>query len=83
VRGRHFSDADKWSSPDHFAARAWYRTATTPAELVVDKLEVADEGVYRCRVDFKNSPTRNLKVNLTIIGKFVLFINKVEQCIVE
>lgn len=69
VRGRQFSQAKLWSSPTVFGARAFFSTANEPAQLKVDNIQLADEGVYRCRVDFGNSPTRNLKINLTVIGK--------------
>jgi hypothetical protein len=74
VRGRQFGQAKLWSSPAAFGARAYFRTASTPAQLLVDDVALTDEGMYRCRVDFRNTPTRNLKINLTVIGKFVSFV---------
>ncbi|CAK9807697.1 Hmcn1 [Anthophora plagiata] len=68
VRGRRqFNNADLWSSPTALGPRAFFITATNPAHLSIDRLEIKDEGIYWCRVDFKNSPTRNKKMNLTVI----------------
>ncbi|CAG9813040.1 unnamed protein product [Phaedon cochleariae] len=67
VRGRQSTQAKLWSSPDAFGPRAFFRASTNPAALLIDNIHLSDEGVYRCRVDFKNSPTRNSKVNFTII----------------
>lgn len=67
VRGRLYGQPKLWSSPGMFGTRAFFRTATKPAQLLVDDLKVEDEGLYRCRVDFRNSPTRNAKINLTVI----------------
>lgn len=71
VRGRQFNQAKLWSSPEAFATRAFFRTSTHPAQLLVDEIQLADEGVYRCRVDFRNSPTRNVKINFTVISKYI------------
>lgn len=72
VRGRQFGQAKLWSSPTVFGLRAFFSTANRPAQLKVDNIKLSDEGMYRCRVDFRNSPTRNLKINLTVIGKWIL-----------
>ncbi|XP_055373639.1 B-cell receptor CD22 [Condylostylus longicornis] len=37
------------------------------ARLQIRDVKPIDGGVYRCRVDFFNSPTRNFRINLTLV----------------
>ncbi|KAK7598080.1 hypothetical protein V9T40_006315 [Parthenolecanium corni] len=67
VRNRPHNQAKLWSSPSAFGNRAVFSASPKPAQLHIDNVHVEDEAVYRCRVDFKNSPTRNVKVNFTVI----------------
>lgn len=38
------------------------------SKLQIKEVHHSDEGVYRCRIDFFNSPTRNFRLNLTLVG---------------
>lgn len=68
ARNRQFGKAKLWSASHFWGDRATFK-ASQPAQLTIRDLRETDQGVYRCRVDFRNSPTRNLKVNFTVIGE--------------
>lgn len=68
ARNRQLGKAKIWSEPHFWGSRAAFRLGP-PAQLLIQDVRPSDEGVYRCRIDFRNSPTRNIKVNFTIIRK--------------
>lgn len=67
VRGKPLNQASHWSESSSLGKRSSFRTQSTPNSLIVEDLTMQDEGIYRCRVDYRNSPTKNVKLNLTII----------------
>ena len=62
-------NATAWSddAPRGFGPRA--RFDPKSVTLFIDNIHNHEDGLYRCRVDFKRSQTRNHLVNLTVIGK--------------
>ena len=67
---RHWADAHalRGRATFHMAppgAVAQGKTSFLSIKNVIDM----DRGLYRCRVDFQGAPTRNSRVNLTVIGK--------------
>ncbi|XP_045127672.1 synaptogenesis protein syg-2-like isoform X2 [Portunus trituberculatus] len=56
-----------WADKKSLGGRAHFDLQANPAELVIDSVKADDEGLYRCRVDFKKSPTRNARTNLTVV----------------
>ncbi|XP_053603831.1 nephrin isoform X2 [Plodia interpunctella] len=67
VRGKPLSEARHWSAPEVFGPRAHFATSPPPAALLVRDVKRRDEGVYRCRVDFRNTQTTSFRYNLTVV----------------
>ncbi|KAJ9582215.1 hypothetical protein L9F63_003454, partial [Diploptera punctata] len=70
LRGKHSETASHWKDKEILDERGYFRTITEPATLSLDNVDERDEGEYRCRVDFKQAPTRNSRVRLTVISKY-------------
>ncbi|XP_075223247.1 motor axon guidance molcule sidestep [Lycorma delicatula] len=58
--------ATHWAISDELGTRSYFLT-NGGARLRIARVTAQDEGVFRCRVDFFNSPTRNFRVNLTLV----------------
>ncbi|XP_071526514.1 nephrin-like isoform X2 [Panulirus ornatus] len=54
-----------WKSPTHLGSRATFHPGT--ATLTLQRVQVGDQGTYRCRVDFRTNPTLTFITNLTVI----------------
>ncbi|VVC44479.1 Immunoglobulin-like domain,Immunoglobulin subtype,Immunoglobulin V-set domain,Immunoglobulin-like [Cinara cedri] len=67
VRGMPLDQAHHYSAPDVLGERAKFQTDTEPACLDVNEVQWNDKGVYRCRVDFRNSATKSFRYNLSVI----------------
>ena len=46
------------------------------ARLAIDRVSEADRGKYRCRTDFKKSPTKNYAVELTVLSELCTDMSK-------
>ncbi|XP_045502361.1 carcinoembryonic antigen-related cell adhesion molecule 5-like [Colias croceus] len=60
----HWAVAGEFGTRSHFVLN---ESDPSSAHLVVEKVTQLDEGVYRCRIDYIDAPTRNYRVNLTVI----------------
>lgn len=47
----------------------YYDQALSTPVYFIESLRESDEGEYRCRIDYKQSRTRNYVIKLNVIGK--------------
>lgn len=52
--------------------RSHFNTTQRETAFVISNTKGSDNGLYRCRVDFLKSPTRNIKIQLSVIGESIL-----------
>ncbi|XP_068227824.1 kin of IRRE-like protein 1 [Palaemon carinicauda] len=66
ARSVNLDSARHWAESE-LGGRAYMALGDGQKGLVLEELSLADEGEYRCRVDFLESPTRNSRVRLRVI----------------
>ncbi|XP_069160721.1 muscle M-line assembly protein unc-89 isoform X2 [Procambarus clarkii] len=59
--------APHWSDEQTLGTRAYFDMGREPPGLVLQPVEANDDAEYRCRVDFRSSPTRNVRIQLEVI----------------
>ncbi|GAB0098066.1 IGv domain-containing protein [Sergentomyia squamirostris] len=69
VRTSKLEKGSHWVDEKNFGRRAYFQAAVQPASLTIESTKSSDSGMYRCRVDFHKSPTRNARVQLKVISK--------------
>ncbi|XP_076759532.1 motor axon guidance molcule sidestep [Xylocopa sonorina] len=68
ARTGDLASAVHWAVSDDLGKRTYFQIGDGHrAKLKVRSVTFADQGIFRCRVDFVNSPTRNFRVNLTLV----------------
>ena len=67
--GGGYGKPKEWADYKLLGNRSHFTVSTNPAALVLNTTYVRDEGVYRCRVDFKIHITTHSRINLTVVGE--------------
>ena len=69
ARGKYMKDAQHWSDDKMMLyGRAHLKANSDKVRLVLEPVLREDEGIYKCRVDFKKSPTRHYRIHLAVIS---------------
>ncbi|ROT80655.1 hypothetical protein C7M84_000593 [Penaeus vannamei] len=69
VDGRNgpVSHGDAWAEEATLGQRASLDLRMHPPGLVLDPVKASDRDLYRCRVDYDSSPTRNVRIQLNVV----------------
>ncbi|XP_052893274.1 nephrin-like [Anopheles moucheti] len=67
VRDKISRQPAHWSAPEVFGSRAKFNIDKSPASLLIKNLKRHDQGMYRCRIDFRTIQTQTYRYNLSVI----------------
>ncbi|KAF2352696.1 CD80-like immunoglobulin C2-set [Trinorchestia longiramus] len=66
-RSSPLSMADHWQDPTTLGVRAKFSLDLNPPGLIINPVHLSDQGLYRCRVDFRSSRSWNKIIRLSIV----------------
>ncbi|KAK4304572.1 hypothetical protein Pmani_023451 [Petrolisthes manimaculis] len=66
ARSVNVDRASHWAE-ESLGGRAYMKLDKSQRGLVLEEVQLKDEGDYRCRVDFLESPTRNIRIRLHVV----------------
>lgn len=72
ARGTSLHEAKHWWDTETLGDKAYFHYNTNPPALRIRNVHEAEAGLYKCRVDFKKNPTKNSRINLKVLGKYVM-----------
>ncbi|XP_051153654.1 hemicentin-1 isoform X2 [Leptopilina boulardi] len=68
ARKGNLRNAVHWAVSNELGRKTYFQVADGHrGRLKLNNVKFIDQGIFRCRVDFVNSPTRNFRINLTLI----------------
>uniref|UniRef100_A0AAG5DBX0 Ig-like domain-containing protein n=1 Tax=Anopheles atroparvus TaxID=41427 RepID=A0AAG5DBX0_ANOAO len=67
VRDKISRQPAHWSAPEVFGSRARFNIDKSPASLLIKNLKRHDQGIYRCRIDFRTIQTQTYRYNLSVV----------------
>ncbi|XP_075168713.1 sidestep V [Haematobia irritans] len=67
ARGRSLHQGIPWADENVFKHKAHFYYDSNPPALRIKNIQPNDAGLYKCRVDFHKSPTRNWRINVTVL----------------
>ncbi|XP_073845345.1 sidestep V [Musca autumnalis] len=67
ARGRPLHQGIPWADENVFNKKAHFYYDSNPPALRIKNIQPSDAGLYKCRVDFHKSPTRNWRINVTVL----------------